>query len=134
TVYRMENNGNPFILDNMGRRALVASALGALAGDQEPTIFRLFGLEPQAYRVQIPTSDMVPIIGLPYSVPSDDVLQQYQQKLAAFFTEYSTSHAQNTVPFALEWVKQLSVLQSRARTSTQRMSLLTLQSRTHRGL
>src|SRR5216110_3445327 len=49
TIFRMEHDKNPLVLESMSRRALVASALGTLAGENEPTIFRLYGLDPQAY-------------------------------------------------------------------------------------
>src|SRR5579859_805017 len=59
-AFRMEHDKRPYILENMSRRARVASALGTLAGKDEPTIFRLFGLDPQAYRVPIPISESLP--------------------------------------------------------------------------
>jgi len=133
-IYRIEHNKNPLMLEHMSRRALVASALGAFAGEQEPTIFRLFGLDPLAYRVQIPAHERVPVIDLPYQCVSDEVLQEYQQKLADAFTEYATSRAQDRATEAQEWVKQLFVMLSRAETSAKRVSLLALQSRAHRLL
>ena len=84
TVYRMEHDRNPLILENMGRRALVASALGTLAGNQEPTIFRLFGLDPQAYGVHVSVHDIIPEVhGLPEYL-TDEILYDYQQTLASF--------------------------------------------------
>jgi hypothetical protein len=134
TVYRMEHDKNPLVLESMRRRAAVASALGTGAGEMEATIFRLFGLDPRAYGVPVSVHDTVPVLYLPHRRPTNEMLQGYQQRLAVFFREYSTSHAQNTVVEALEWVQHFSVLMQEAKTTAERVSLLARQSRTHRLL
>jgi tetratricopeptide (TPR) repeat protein len=134
TVYRMEHDRNPLVLESMSRRAIVASALGTLAGENEPTIFRLFGLDPQAYGVPVPAYESVPVVYLPHPLLSDEILQGYHQRQRAFFIEYSIGHAQNCVGEVLEWVKQLEVLLPRVNTIAQHVSLLALQSRNHRFL
>jgi hypothetical protein len=134
TVYRIERGKSPLILESMSRRACIASALGTGAGEMEPTIFRLFGLAPQAYGVPVQASESLPAVHFSTHVLSDEMLREYHQKLAAFFTEYSTSHAQDSVAEAQEWVQQLPALLSRATTSAERVSLLVLLSRTHRFL
>src|SRR5579859_6155244 len=60
TIYRMEHDKNPLILESMGRRATVASVLGTLSPDREPTLFRLLGLDPQAYGLPVAAQDVVP--------------------------------------------------------------------------
>jgi tetratricopeptide (TPR) repeat protein len=105
-----------------------------LAGENESTIFRLFGLAPQAYGIPVPAHEAVSVIHIPTQTLSDQLLQEYHQRQKAFFTEYYTSHGQNIVGEALEWVQQLPVLMPQAKTTAQRVSLLALQSRNHRLL
>src|SRR5436853_572765 len=64
TVYRMEHDRNRLILENMSRRVIVASALGTLAGEDELTLFRLFGIDPQAYGVPVATHESAPMLPL----------------------------------------------------------------------
>jgi hypothetical protein len=134
TVYRMEHDRNPLILESMSRRAIVASALGTLAGENEPLLFRLFGLDPQAYDVPVPAHESVPVISLPIKQLTDKILQEYHQEQATFFTEYSTGHAQDTIGKVLEWIQQCQTLLSKANTTAQRVSLLVLESRYHQLL
>src|SRR5437762_378023 len=94
TIYRMEHEKHPLAFESMSRRAIVASALGNLAGENEPTIFRLCGLDPQAYRVPVPASECVPVIHLAHLQPTDEILQERQKQHFAFFMEYYTGHAQ----------------------------------------
>src|SRR5579859_4762630 len=131
TVYRMEHDKNPLILESMGRRAIVASALGTLAADKEPIFFRLFGLDPQAYRVPVPAHECVPEVHFLPTRLTDETLKGYHQQQAAFFTEYLTCHAQDTVSEALEWQRRLPVLMPLASTTVQRVSILALQCRYH---
>jgi len=134
TIYRMEHDRNPLSLESMSRRALVASALGTLAGEQEATIFRLFGLDPQAYGVQVPAQDIIlEVHSLPEHL-TNEVLHGYQQRLCSFFTEYATGHVQNRVEEAREWLRRLKVLVPRAVTTAQHVTLLALQCRYHQLL
>src|SRR5215470_6522417 len=87
TVYRMEHDRNPLILDNISRRAMIASALGTLAAENEPMLFRLFGLDPQAYRVPVPASLAFLPVYFATRQLTGEMLDEYHQKLAAFFTE-----------------------------------------------
>jgi hypothetical protein len=131
TVYRMEHDRNPLVLESMSRRVMVASALGTLSAEKESTIFRLFGLDPQAYGVPVSAHDAVPMISLPTRQLTDELLQGFHQKLAAFFTEYYTCHGENAVSQALEWMRQLPTLLPLAGTGAQCVSLLVLQARNH---
>jgi hypothetical protein len=134
TIYRMERDRNPLILESMSRRAIVASALGTLAGENEPTLFRLFGLDPQAYRVPVTAASSR--FSVHFSLPklTDEILQGYHRQQKAFFMEYSTHHAQNRVGEVREWTKLFPGLMQEAKTTAQRVSLLALQSRNHRLL
>src|SRR5579859_643390 len=131
TVYRMEHGVNPLILESMGRRANVASALSTLSPDTEPTIFRLFGIDPQAYGVPVATHDVVPEVHFLPERLTDETLLGYQQHQAAFFREYFTCHAQNRVEEIHEWLRRGVSLLPLASTAAQRVSLLALQSRYH---
>lgn len=131
TVYRMEHDKNPFVLESMSRRAIVATALGTLAAENESTIFRLFGLDPQAYRVPTPAHEVVPEVHFLPQRLTDQMLHGYHQQQASFFSEYLNRHGQNTVGEALEWVKRVPPLLSIASTTGQRVSLLALQCRYH---
>jgi tetratricopeptide (TPR) repeat protein len=131
TVYRMEHDKNPLVLESMSRRVTVASVLGQLSGEMEATIFRLFGLDPQAYGVPTSADDAVPMIHLPHPQLTDAFLQECHQKLAASFTDYYTCHGENAVGQALEWMAQLPSLLPLAVTTAQRVSLLALQARNH---
>src|SRR5579859_2211440 len=131
TVYRMEHGTNPLILESMGRRANVASALSTLSPDTEPTIFRLFGIDPQAYGVPIATHDTVPEVHFLPERLTDETLLGYQQQQATFFREYFTCHAQNAIEDIHEWLRRGVSLLPLASTAAQRVSLLALQSRYH---
>src|SRR5437764_5625918 len=73
---------------------------------------------------------------LPLSIKrlTDKTLQEYHQEQADFFTEYSTSHAQDTVGKVLEWTQRCRTLLSKAVTKTQQISILALHSRYHQLL
>jgi hypothetical protein len=47
----IEDGTNPQMVDSVSIRLTLVLALGNLAGESEPTLFRLFGLDPQAYGV-----------------------------------------------------------------------------------
>ena len=134
TIYRMEHDNNPLAFESISRRAIVASALGNLAGENEPTIFRLCGLDPQAYRVPVPASEAVAVVHLPHPALSHEILQERHKKLQALFSEYSKGHAQDRTGELLELLMESQALLSRANTTGQRVSLLALQSRYHRLL
>jgi len=134
TIYRMERDRNPLILENMSRRAIVASALGTLAGDQEPTIYHLLGLDPQAYGVTVPVSESLPAVHFSLQKLTDEMVVDLQQQQSAFITEYMTGHAQDSVWMAREWVHDVKALLPQAGTTAQRVSLLVLQSRQHQFL
>ena len=132
TIYRAEHDRNPMILESMNRRAIVASVLGTLAEEKESTIFRLFGLYPQAYRVPISAQEFVPEVHSSPRKLTDEMLLGYQRKLGALFTMYYTYHGEDAVVEALEWVRRLPTLMPLAQTTAQRVSLLALQCRCHR--
>ena len=134
TIYRMEHEKNPLILESMSRRAVVASALGNLSGENEHTLFRLFGLDPQAYRVPVPAHEVIWDVHFSPKKLTDKTLSGYHRKLGEHFTIYYTHHGEDTVPEALEWVRQLPTLMPLANTSAQRVNVLALQSRNHRFL
>jgi len=90
TIYRMEHDRNPLILESMSRRAIVASALGTLAGEDEPMLYRLFGLDPQAYGVPLPAHESIPEVHFSPKKLTDKALLGYQRKLGALFAEYFT--------------------------------------------
>jgi tetratricopeptide (TPR) repeat protein len=131
TVYRMEHDKNPLILESMSRRAAVASALGTLAGANEPTIFRLFGLDPQAYGVPVAASESVPEVHFLPRKLTDETLQDYHQQQATFFADYYTRHAQNVVEEAVDWLRRLPTLMPLASGTAQRVNILALQCRYH---
>jgi len=131
TIYRMEHDRNPLVLEHMSRRTIVATTLGTVAGDQESTLFHLFGLDPQAYGVPVPTQDPIPeVLFLPECL-TEELLQEYQQKLEQFSTEYSTGHAHHLVEEAHACLGQLQALHLKAETCAQRVSLFALQCRFH---
>src|SRR5262249_47650871 len=65
---------------------------------------------------------------------TDEIVSDYQETLATFFTEYATSHAQNRVPEAHAWLRRLEALQPRAQSSSQQVDLLLLQCKYHQFL
>src|SRR5579859_4407331 len=134
TVYRMEHRMNPLVLESMGRRASVATALGTVSGEKEPILFRLFGLDPQAYRVQVSVQDIIPEVHCVPERLTDKTLLDYQEQQATFFTEYLSCHAQNAVGDAQEWLRRLPLLLPKAETREQQVNILALQSRYHRLL
>ena len=135
TVYRMEHEFNPHILESMHRRSIVAAALGILEGANESTIFRLFGLAPQAYRVPVPECEAVPVIQLSTQQLTDEMLTECQEQLAAFFEDYCTGQDQEDARDVIcEWVKQFGALMPLASTTARRIDVLALQSRSHRLL
>src|SRR5579859_5536206 len=105
TIYRMEHTKNPLILESMGRRAIVASALGTLSGEKEPILFRLFSLDPHAYGVPVADHDAVPEVHFLPSCLTDKTLLDYQQQQIALFREFFTCHAQNAVEDIHEWLR-----------------------------
>src|SRR5579859_3716791 len=131
TVYRMEHGTNPLILESMGRRANVASALSTLSPDKEPMIFRLFGIDPQAYGVPVAAHDAVPEVHFLPERLTDETLRGYQEQQTAFFREYFTCHAQDRVEEIHEWLRRGVSLLPLASTAAQLVSLLALQSRYH---
>jgi tetratricopeptide (TPR) repeat protein len=131
TVYRMEHNKNPLVLESMSRRAIVASALGTLAGEKESTIFRLLGLDPQAYRVPIPARESVSEVHFSPSKLTDEILKGYHRQQGALFTAYYTCHGEDAVVEALEWLRRFPTLMTLANTTAQRINLLALQCRYH---
>jgi tetratricopeptide (TPR) repeat protein len=130
TVYKMENDKNPRILDSMSRRATLALTLGALAEENE-VIFRLFGLDPQAYG----GSALAPKIqAVHFSTQrlTDEMLKRYHSQQAAFFADYLSHHAQDAVGEARALIEQLEEIIPRASTTAQRVNILALHSRYHR--
>src|SRR5437763_1291864 len=130
-IDRMEHNPNPLILESMSRRAIVASALGTLAGDDEPTLYRLFGLDPQAYGVPLPAHESIPEVQFSSKKLTDETLLGYQRKLGGLFAQYYTHHAEDTIAEAREWIRRLPTLLPLANTTAQRVHLLALQCRYH---
>ena len=128
----MEHDKNPLVLESMSRRAIMAFVLSQYPAENEATIFRLFGLAPQAYGVPGTDHEAIPMVH--FSVPrlTDDVLQGFQQRLATSFMRYYTGHAQDAVGERDEWVQQWETAMTRACTIAQRVTLLALQSRAHR--
>jgi len=127
----MEHERNPLSLENMSRRAQMATVFGTLAGKQEPTIFHLFGLDPQAYDADVTARDVVPEV---HSVPAcvtDELLEKYQQTLLGLFKEYYAGQAHPVFSAALEWLRRLEALQPKAVTTAQRVKLMTLRCRYH---
>jgi hypothetical protein len=127
----MEHDRNPLILESMSRRAIVASALGTLAGENEPTLFRLFALDPQAYGVPVPTHESIPEVHFSPRRLTDETLLGYHRKLGALFTEFYTHHGEDTVAEAREWMRRLPTLMPLTNTIAQRVHLLALQCRYH---
>jgi transcriptional regulator with XRE-family HTH domain len=134
TIYRTEHEKNPLVLESMSRRAALASALGHLPGMEEAVIFRLFGLDPQAYRVPVTDQTSVPAVRLSTRGLPDEMLQARHTKLAAFFMNYATGHAQDDIGEVLEGIREAQVEERRACTTGQRVGLLAIQSRSHRLL
>src|SRR5579859_4215426 len=134
TVYRMEHDRNPLILESMERRCIVASALGTLSKEAEPTLFRLFGLDPQAYGVPVAAQDVIPEVHFLPERLTNEILRDYQEMLATFFTEYETGHAHTVLEDAYEWLRRFPLLLSKAETREQRVHLLALQCSYHRLL
>src|SRR5579859_7836639 len=131
TVYRAEHDRNPLILESMSRRAIMASALGTLSKDIEPTLFRVFGLDPQAYGVPVPAHEYVPEVHFLPEHLTDETLLDYKKLQATFFKEYLTCHAQDTLGDVLEWLRRLPMLLPMAKTTAQRVNILALQCRYH---
>src|SRR5216110_2705739 len=134
TAYRMEHEKHPLTFETVSRRALVASVFGQVLAEKEATIYRLFGLDPQAHGVPVATSECVPVIHLPTKHLTTEMLQKRHETQKAFFTEYSHAHAQDRVAEMLEWLREAQALLSLADTTGQRVDLLALQSRYHRLL
>src|SRR5579859_7562305 len=80
TIYRIEHGQNPLVLESMSRRATVASALGTLSGEKEPILFRLFGIDPQAYGVPGAVHDAVPEVHFLPERLTDETLLSYQRQ------------------------------------------------------
>jgi len=131
TVYKMEHDKNPQILDSMTRRATLALALGALAIENESTLFRLFGLDPQAYGGSAPATAPIQVVHPSTYRLTDEILQKYHQQQTAAFTDYYTYHGEHVIAEALEWVKQSQAILSQANTTAQRVHILALQARYH---
>src|SRR5579859_2541840 len=134
TIYRTEHDKNPLILESMERRCIIASALGTRSKDMEPMLFRLFGLDPQAYGVQVAAQDVIPEVHFLPERLTDEILREYQEKLAAFFPEYETGHAYTVLEEAYESLRRFSLLQSKAETGEQRVRLVALLCGYHRLL
>src|SRR5437762_732407 len=127
TAYRMEHEKHPLTFETVSRRALVASVFGQVLAEKEATIYRLFGLDPQAHGVPVATSECVPVIHLPIKHLTTEMLQERQKTQKAFFTEYSHAHAQDRVEEVLEWLRDAQALLPLANTTGQRVGLLALQ-------
>jgi tetratricopeptide (TPR) repeat protein/DNA-binding XRE family transcriptional regulator len=134
TIHRMEHEKNPQILDSMSRRAMLASALGTLAADKEPTLFRLFGLDPRAYGMPVPAHEAVPMVQLSTKKLTNETLNEYHREQAAFFSDYFTRHGEDAVAEALGRAKQLQAVLPLANTTAQRVNILALQCRYHQLL
>jgi len=104
TIYRMEHDKHPLTLESMSRRAIVASALGTLAGENEHTLFRLFGLDPQAYRVPVPACESIVDVHFSPKRLTDKTLLDYHRQQGKHFTLSYTHHGEDTVTEALDWV------------------------------
>src|SRR5262249_4046378 len=107
---------------------------GLPEGEDEATIFRLFGLDPQAYRVPVAPQESIPLIHCSVYTLTDEMLSEYKKQQYAFFMEYYTCHAQDAVGNIHEWTSQLEADLVLASTTGQRIGLLSLASRYHRLL
>jgi len=93
TAYRMEHEKHPQTFESVSRRALVASVFGQFLPEKEATIYRLFGLDPQAYGIAVVASECVPVIHLPIKHLTAEMVQERQETQKAFFEEPSLIHS-----------------------------------------
>lgn len=132
-AYRLEHSQNPSVHESMKLRFLMASVFAEALGRDEAIIFRLFGLSPEAYGVPVQAREYLPPVHFCVQL-TDEIVAEYQQKLATFFTEYYDGRGENRVGEVREWLLQLPALLPRANTRAQQVHLLALQSRAHRYL
>ncbi len=131
TIRRMEREKNHLVSQSMSRRNMMALALRTLDGENEPTIFRLFGLDPQAYGVPVPAHDIITEVHFSPRKLTDETLKGYHRHQATLWVSYYTCHGEDAAREALEWLRRFPALMSSANTTAQRVSLLALECRYH---